>query len=230
MTRTLTVAEMTLREAARRRGVLALLLVLPLTLYVTRRTDHTGQAVRMLFMGLGCTVGTTALFSSIGSRANEPRLRLSGYRTHHLYLGRMTALWLVGLVLAVPLFGLVAIDQPAVRPGATMLGMLLCIAVAAPLGLLAAAVVPRELEGTLLLMVAVTLQMTVNPYSSGARLMPFWSSRELVTYAVDHTDVGALGRGLAHGVAYTAVLVIVVALISTRRLRTRPHLRFASSR
>jgi hypothetical protein len=223
-----TVAEMTLREMLRRRAVLALLLALPLGFYLIRRGDHTGQSIRSLFLGLAWAVSTAALFSSTASRAIEPRLRLSGYRSHHLYLGRMAALLVLGLAIALPLLGLVALDpgHTPVRLAAVALAMLFCVTVATPFGLLVAALLPRELEGTLLLLVIVGLQMTIDPASAGARLTPFWSSREIGTYAIDFTDAGYLTRGLLHGAAFTATLAVLVAALSTIRLRTRGHLRF----
>jgi hypothetical protein len=224
-----TVSEMSLREILRRRGVLALLLALPLGFYFLRRGDHTGQSIRSLFLGLTWAVSTAALFASAASRAIEPRLRLSGYRSHHLYLGRMGAIVVLGILIALPLLVLVAVDQPGrVRLGAVAVAMLFCVTVAAPFGLLIAVVVARELEGTLVLLVFVGLQMTMDPASAFARLTPFWSSREIGTYAVDYTDGGYLTRGLLHGLAFTAILAVAVAVVSTIRLRTRGHMRFAS--
>jgi hypothetical protein len=224
-----TVAEMTLREMLRRRGVLALLLALPLAFYAIRRGDHTGQSIRSLFLGLAWAVSTAALFASASARATEARLRLSGYRSRHLYLGRLVALLALGVVLGALLLGMVAADpgHTPVRLPAVAVAMLFCVTVGAPFGLLIAAVMPRELEGTLLLLVMVGIQMTIDPGSAGARLTPFWSSRELGTYAIDHTDAGYLTRGVIHGLVVTALLVLVVAAVSTFRLRTRGHIRFA---
>ena len=52
MRRTVTVAEAALREMSRRRGVLALLMLLPLSFYALRRGDSTGQAIRSVVVGL----------------------------------------------------------------------------------------------------------------------------------------------------------------------------------
>jgi hypothetical protein len=100
----------------------------------------------------------------------------------------------------------------------------LTVVVAAPLGLLLSAVVPRELEGTLLLLVVVGLQMLVDPAKPSARLLPFWSGREIGTYAVDHTDTGYLVRGIVHGVAFAVGCCLLVAIVSGVRLRRRAHL------
>ena len=82
MNRLVTVAEMTLRELLRRRGVLLLLLLMPLTFYLIRRDAYLGQSVRSLLLGVGWAVSTAALFATTAARELEPRLRLAGYRPH----------------------------------------------------------------------------------------------------------------------------------------------------
>ncbi|KKK06994.1 hypothetical protein LQ51_04855 [Micromonospora sp. HK10] len=225
MHRLSTVAEMTLRELVRRRGVLLLLLLMPLAFYLIRRDAYIGQSVRALLLGIAWAVSTAALFTTGAARDLEPRLRLAGYRPHHLYLGRMLGLWVIGLVIAVPFFGLVAVDSDGLRYGGVAAAMLCAVAVAAPFGMLIGAVLPRELEGTLLLLTVVTVQMLLDPAEAGARLTPFWSCREIATWAVDHTDDSYLTRGVLHAVAVTALLVLAVAGAVSARLRRRRHVR-----
>ena len=228
MIRTGTVAEMTLRELGRRRRVLLLLLLLPLGFYLIRRDSYVGQSVRSLFLGLSWAVSTAALFTAAAGRSVEPRLRLAGYRSHELYLGRLAALWTMGVLLAAPFLGLVAVDAPDVRLGATALAMAFCVGVAAPFGLLIGVLLPRELEGTLLLLTAVALQMTIDPASAAAKLTPFWSSREIGTYAVDHTGADHLTRGVLHGTVVTLGLVVLVAVVVSARQRRRRHLTYSA--
>ncbi|MCO1595673.1 hypothetical protein M8C17_10895 [Micromonospora sp. RHAY321] len=225
MNRLLTVAEMTLRELLRRRGVLLLLLLMPLTFYLIRRDAYLGQSVRSLLLGVGWAVSTAALFATTAARELEPRLRLAGYRPHHLYLGRMLGLWTVGLVISVPFFLLPLVDGAELRYAGLAAAMLCSVGVAAPFGMLIGALLPRELEGTLLLLTVVTVQMLIDPAGSGAKLTPFWSSREIATWAVDHTDEGYLSRGALHGLAVTTLLVLGVAAVASVRLRRRRHLR-----
>ncbi|ANN15044.1 hypothetical protein SD37_04785 [Amycolatopsis orientalis] len=226
MKKVLTIAEMALRELLRRRAVLLILLLLPLVFYLSRSGDHLGQSIRFVCLGLGWALSTAALFAGSASRAMEPRLRLSGYRSHHLYLGRLSALWTVGTLLSAPYFVLILVDQHDVRYGPVALIMVLTVAVSAPFGLALSAVLPRELEGTLVLLAVVGLQMMADPSSLIARLLPFWSSREIGTYAIDHTDIGYLTRGSVHGVISMAVLLAAVAVASGFRLRRRSHLKF----
>jgi hypothetical protein len=226
MTKILTVAELALREILRRRSVLVILTLLPLAFYLSRRGDHLGQSIRFVCLGIGWALSTAALFAGSAARGIEPRLRLSGYRPHHLHLGRLVALWTVGVGLSVPYFALIRFDQHDVRYGAIALIMMLTVAVAAPFGLALSAVLPRELEGTLVLLTVVGLQMIMDPAGAASRLLPFWFSREIGTYAIDHTDGGYLARGLAHGIVLTLALTAVVAIASGIRLRQRSHLRF----
>ncbi|MGC4818710.1 hypothetical protein [Micromonospora sp. DT63] len=225
MNRLVTVAEMTLRELLRRRGVLLLLLLMPLTFYLIRRDAYLGQSVRSLLLGVGWAVSTAALFATTAARELEPRLRLAGYRPHHLYLGRMLGLWTVGLVISVPFFLLPMLDGADLRYGGLAAALLCSVGVAAPFGMLIGALLPRELEGTLLLLTVVTVQMLIDPAGSGAKLTPFWSSREIATWSVDHTDGGYLARGVVHGIVVTSLLALGVASVATVRLRRRRHLR-----
>jgi hypothetical protein len=225
MTKTCVVAEMALREMLRRRGVLVILLLLPLAFYLSRRGDHLGQSIRFVCLGLGWALSTAALFAGSAARAIEPRLRLSGYRSRQIVLGRLAALWTVGVLLSLPYFLLIRLDQPHVRYAAIALIMALTVAVAAPFGLALSAVLPRELEGTLALLVVVGLQMMMDPAGTASRVLPFWFSRELGTYAVDHTDSGYLDRGLVHGIVVAVLLTALVATASGIRLRQRTHIR-----
>jgi hypothetical protein len=228
MNKTLTVAEMALREIARRRTVLIIMAVLPLTFYLSRRSDHLGQSIRFVFLGLSWALSAAALFAGSAARAIEPRLRLSGYRTHHLYLGRLGALWTLGTALALPYLVLIRVDQHNVRYGAIALTMALLVLVAPPFGLLISAVLPRELEGTLVLLLVVGLQLMLDPGEPVAKVLPFWFTREIGTYAVDHTDGSFLARGILHATVTAGVLLALVAVVCGVRLRRRSHVRVLS--
>jgi hypothetical protein len=223
--KTLMIAETALREVARRRSVLMILLLLPLAFYLSRRGSHLGESIRFVCLGLGWAQSTAALFTGGAARPMEPRLRLSGYRSHHLFLGRILALWAIGTAMTAPYFLLILLDQHNVRYGAIAVSMALTVVVSAPFGLALSAIVPKELEGTLLLLVVVGLQMMMDPDGSAAHFLPFWFDREIATYAVDHTDGGYLARGLLDGVIVAAVLIALVAATSGIRLRRRRHMR-----
>ncbi|MFG2037158.1 hypothetical protein [Dactylosporangium sp. NPDC048998] len=229
MRRTLIVAEMVARDLLRRRAALALLALVPLAFYLARHDDKVGQSIRFASLGLAFAVCTLALFSSTAAKGAEPRLRIGGYRPWQLYTGRLTALLGIGLALGAVYWGIIVADQELRRPAAVALMLAMTVVVAAPLGLLIGALVPRDLEGALLLITLIGLQFLMDPAKSSARLLPLWSNRELGTYAVDVTDAGYLQRGLVHGAGCALLLVGLTAALTSLRLRRRRHMRLSSA-
>ncbi|GIF18365.1 hypothetical protein BJ973_008674 [Actinoplanes tereljensis] len=193
----LVVAALSAREVSRRRTALLLVITLPLWFYLVRR-DQTGQSVRMLTLGIGWAVSTLTLFVVNASRGVDPRLRLSGASTAAVIGGRLLAMTGGGVILALGYWVLTALDQDLDRPAAVALIMVLAAVLAAPLGGLVAALLPRELEGALALLSICAVQMLADPAGLVAKLMPFWSAREIGTYAIDATAPDYLWRGLAH--------------------------------
>jgi hypothetical protein len=214
---TLVVAALSAREVARRRAAVALVVTLPLWFYLARR-DLTGQSVRMLTLGIGWSISTLTLFVVNGARGLDPRLRLTGASVAGIVGGRLLAMTGLGTALALGYWLLVAVDQDLTRPWAIGLMMLLTALVAAPLGSLLAALLPRELEGALALFSMVAVQMLAHPDGTVARLMPFWSARELGTYAVDGAGDGYLWRALAHAALVWTLCTAGSLLLSGRRL------------
>jgi hypothetical protein len=229
MRRTLIVAEMVARDLVRRRAALALLALVPLAFYLARHDEKVGQSIRFASLGLAFAVSALGLFSGTAAKGSEPRLRLSGYRPLQLYAGRLLALVGIGLGLGAAYWAIIALDQDLRRPGAVALMLGVTVFVAAPLGLLIGAVVPRDLEGALLLISMIGLQFLMDPAKGSARLLPLWSNRELGTYAVDLTDGGYLRRGLLHGAGCTLLLVGLTAALTVLRLRRRRHMLSAAA-
>jgi hypothetical protein len=212
------VTRMCIREVARRRGVLLLLVLLPLAFYLVRR-DQQGQSIRMLALGLGWAVSTLALFSSTAARSVDHRLRVTGYRTRQLLLGRLLAITACGLVLATAYGTLIALDQDVNRLWAVEVLLVTTVMIAAPLGAVVASFVPGELEGALALLTVLATQMLADPAGAIAKALPFWSTREIGTYAIDAAGTDYLTGGLAHFLAIWALLTTGAIAISAVRLR-----------
>lgn len=212
------IAEMALRELTRRRTVLVLLVLLPLGFYLGRR-DATGQSVRFLVLGLGWAVSTLSLFSTLGARDLDRRLRLCGGKARDLAMGRGLAVVGVGVVLAGLYAVLVAVDQDVRWYPGVLINLALAVLIGAPLGALLGTVLPRELEGTLALLVILAVQFLADPETVLAKLLPFWSLREISTYAIDDVDPGYLERGLWHGLVVVVVLWLAAGLASALRVR-----------
>ncbi|MEV6346297.1 hypothetical protein [Actinoplanes sp. NPDC051851] len=214
----LVVAGLSAREVGRRRTAVLLVIALPLWFYLVRR-DATGQSIRMLALGIGWAVSTLTLFVINASRGIDPRLRLAGASVPTLIGGRLTALSGAGLALALGYWSLVGADQEVLRPWAVGLLMALTALIAAPFGSLIGALLPRELEGALALLSVCAVQMLADPAGTTARFLPFWSAREIGTYAIDGGPASMLGHGLLHAAAVWLLCTAGTLAIFARRLR-----------
>jgi hypothetical protein len=214
----LVVAGLSAREVSRRRAAVLLVIALPLWFYLVRR-DQTGQSIRMLSLGIGWAISTLTLFVVNASRGVDPRLRLSGASVIGLVGGRLLAMSGTGVALALGYWALVSVDQSVPHPLATGLIMIVAALVAAPFGSLVGALLPRELEGALALLSVCAVQMLADPAGLAAKLMPFWSVREIGTYAVDATDTGYLWRGLVHFAVVWLLCTIGTVAVFAHRLR-----------
>jgi hypothetical protein len=208
------VAEMTLRGLARRRGTLALLVALPLLFYVARHS-LAGQSVRFLAIGLAWAISTLALFAALAARDTEPRLRVGGWSWRALLAGRVAGLLAIALALAVAYFALVAADRQVDRVLAVGVMLVVTAATAVAAGTALGAVARREQDGALLLFIVAGLQFIADPPTLLAHLLPYWSTRELGTWAIDGTV--APGPALAHAAATIALCAAITVAWTPRR-------------
>ncbi|MGY1807381.1 hypothetical protein ACI8AF_08415 [Blastococcus sp. SYSU D00669] len=225
MRRVRVVARSTVVELLRRRAVVALLFLVPLAFYLARH-DLVGQSIRLATVGLAWALSTLAAFAGLAGQAVDPRLRLSGYRTGELLVGRVLGLWCIAAPLIAVYSAVILVDQGGLArwPG-VIGGLLLTALVAVPFGLLVAALLRRPLESAMLLLIVSGLQLILDPFGTAARFVPFWSVRELGTWTVDGTDGGYVRRALLHAAAVVVLLTVGTVLARARALRRRPHLR-----
>ena len=93
--RTLIVAELQGRQLLRRRLALAILVALPVALYLAMLSQSKENAIEFGALGMSWSVACAALFAVLAAREAEPRLVLIGFRPAELMLGRF--LLLLGL-------------------------------------------------------------------------------------------------------------------------------------
>ena len=208
---------MTLRGLLRRRTSLALLVALPLAFYLARQ-QQVGQSIRFLALGLAWAVSTAAFFAAAAARDVERRLTLSGWSWWSLVAGRIGALLALGATLSGGYLLLVAVDQPVRDLGGVGIDLATTTVLAVLVGSFLGVVARRELEGALGLFIVSGLQFTADPPSTLARVLPFWSTRELGTYAIDGPSFGSLSDGLLHAAATALVLLLAVTVLSRRAL------------
>lgn len=202
----------------RRRLTLIVLLALPLALYIVSH-DAAGRSVRAITFGLSWALGTVAFFAASTAREIEPRLALAGWQPRALLAARVAGQALFGLGLAAVLWSVVAVDQPVRSLTALALTFAVTALVAVAFGTAIGAIVTGELEGVLVLFFFAGLQAVVNPFDSYTRLLPFWSSRELGTWAIDGASAGSLSSGIVHALAVLAVCSAATFAVGTTRLR-----------
>jgi uncharacterized membrane protein len=213
------VSEMTVRALLRRRTAVAILVAMPLAFYLSRRSA-TGQSVRSLIFGISWAMSTVAFFAAVAAQEVEPRLRLAGWGRAVLVGGRLLGLLTVGGAIGTAFFLLVALDRDVHSLGVVALDFAVTALTAVAFGTALGAVVQRELEGALVIFFVAGLQATVNPYDAVAKLLPFWSSRELGTVAVDGPAHASLTAALLHA-SVVVVLCVVVVVLAGRETAAR---------
>lgn len=215
---TLVVARLSALEVSRRRAALLLVITLPFWFYLVRR-DLSGQSTRALTLGIGWAISTLTLFVVNASRGVDPRLRLTGASVTGIIAGRLLAMTGAGMVLALGYWTMVAVDQDLPHLWAAGVMMLVSALVAAPVGSLIGAILPRELDGALALLSISSVQMLADPSGLIAKLMPFWSAREVGNYAVDGGSIDLVWRGLTHAGVTWLICVLGTLAVFHWRLR-----------
>jgi hypothetical protein len=218
---TIAIAKATLRETSRRRTALALLVALPLAFYLARR-DIPFSAVVVLALGLGWAVSTLSLFSTVNALELDGRLRIAGFTTRAILIGRLCAVMLVGLVLASGYLVLVIVDQDVARLGGVVLMLVCAIVVGAPLGMAIGLLLRRELEGALALLIVLATQFMTNPEKLLAKFLPLWSVRGVADWTMELGGTDFLRDGLLHAAATLVILLLVIGFASAVRLRIYP--------
>ena len=214
-----TVAQVSLRELARRRVALIFVFVLPLVFYLSR-IDVSWQAIRFLSIGVGWAIATLSLFSHVASRDLDRRLTVLGASPSALFWGRQLALVGVGVVVAGAYFAVVVLSQDDLaRLHGVGLLLLTTVAIGVPLGTLVGLVVGRELEGALALLAVMAVQLLVDPADAPTKAMPLWSTRELSSYAIEAGGGDALVTGMLHFFVTAAACFTVAWAASLLRVR-----------
>jgi hypothetical protein len=233
-----TVAGMHARDLGRRRLALAIVVSLPLVFYFSSElqpdpamdrllTENPGEraaaemwVVATGAIGAGWAIAVAALFVMIGSRRADQSLLLAGYRPAELMVGRvLTVLGLSAVV--TPLFAGVMLSQRALDVGSLAGAIALCAVVAVSTGVLAAALVPQEMEGVLLIIGVLGIQMTGNPQT----WMPLWGTGELIGRSVGMADAASTGAAVVHSLIYAGVLLVIGIAVWVRRVGLRPPAR-----
>lgn len=215
-------AEMHGRDLMRRHIALALLVALPLSFYLTSAGSEHG-AVSAGGVSMAFAVGGATLFSTLSSIEVDQRLVLGGYRPIELLIGRLAFLGPLGLAIAAAFSGLMAGVSHPQRPWLVVVGVAVVALVSVPFGLAVGAMVPRELEGTLVLIGVVGIQLATRTDAAVAKALPFYGARRLIEAGVD--GHGAVLLPLLLAAAYAIGLLVVARVFIGPRLAVERHRR-----
>jgi hypothetical protein len=224
MSRIVVPAQMSGRELARRRVALGLLTVLPLAFYGAS-AHHSDHAVITGGIAMAFSIAGASIFAALTARPVDQRLVLAGYRPHQLLLGRLVLLELFGLAVAGAFSAVMALGTRPSDPWALVAGVVLVAVTSVPFGLAVGALVPHELEGVLILIGVVGIQLTLESTDAIAKLLPFWGAQRLIQHSIDPTV--PIAAAIPIDLLYALALLAVGAHIAGRRA---PHVGEAPER
>jgi hypothetical protein len=220
LARVLIMAEMHGRDLLRRHVAIGLLVALPFSFYLAS-SDSGPAAAASGGVALAFAVSGAALFSVLSSRSADQRLILSGYRPFEMLLGRLLFLGPLALVIAgVFSLTMAPLSSPA-RPWVLVLGVAVVALQSVPFGLAIGSAVPRELEGTLVLIGVVGIQLATRLDSVASKLLPFYGPRELLEASLSHH--APIGKPLFQTFFYGVALLIAARLFVSRRVNIVRH-------
>jgi len=166
-------------------------------------------------------VSGATLFSIMSARAVDQRLVLGGYRPVELLLGRVAFLGPLALAIAGGFTALMAAMSHPERIWVVGLGLAAVALQSVPFGLAVRAAVPRELEGTLVLIGVIGVQLASDSRTAAAKALPFFGPKQLIQAGL--AEKGALLTPALQTAAYALALMIVARVLIARKVFVRKH-------
>lgn len=178
--------------------------------------------VDTMLMGVGWALAASALFSVIGSGARDRRLVLSGYRAWEILIARFLILMLIAVPVSLLPVGIIgifsAISPPAL--GLVWLGSFLAAGIGTGIGLIIGSILPRQLEGTILLIGIIGVEISI-PLSVGLRhYLPLFGPQALFL-AGRFTEEPIILVHVLRSFGWMAGLSAVAIVLWTWRVRLR---------
>jgi hypothetical protein len=208
-------ARMTGRELLRRHVAMGLLTGLPLAFYGSSVSQGPHHAAVTGGIAMAFSVAGASIFAALTARPMDQRLVLAGYHPYELLLGRLLFLELFGLVVAAVFSVIMVLGTGPAHPVLLGVGVELVAVTSVPFGLAVGALAPRELEGVLILIGVVGIQLTLSSTQTIAKLLPFWGPQRMIGHSVGVSVATGLAPVVA--VLYACALLAVAAYITHAR-------------
>jgi hypothetical protein len=205
---------MTGRDLARRGFALGLLTALPLAFYGAS-ADRGHSALTTGGVAMAFSIAGASIFVALTARPVDQRLVLAGYRPYELLLGRLLLLELFGIAVAAIFSIVMVFGSTPPHPWLLAAGVGLVAFTSVPFGLAVGALAPHELEGVLVLIGVVGIQLTLESTQTLAKILPFWGAQRLIQHSTETTV--PIGAAVPVSVAYAAALFIAAAYMMHRR-------------
>jgi hypothetical protein len=198
-------AAMTGRELLRRHLAMGLLTGLPLAFYGSSISQGAHHAAVTGGIAMAFSVAGASIFAALTARPVDQRLVLAGYHPYELLLGRLLFLELFGVAVSTLFSVVMVLGTNPVHPVQLGVGVELVALTSVPFGLAVGALVPHELEGVLILIGVVGVQLTLDSTQTLAEFLPFWGPQRLIGHAV--------GFSVSTGIAPLVALAYAAALL-----------------
>jgi len=220
LSRVVIVAEMQGRDLGRRRLALILLVALPLAFYGAL-AGHSSDAIIPGGVAMAFSMAGAAIFAVLSSRAVDQRLTLAGFRAGEILAGRLLFLEVLSLPLVAGSSVLMALVSHPPRPWTMGLAVEMVAVVGIPFGLAVGALLPRELEATLVLIGVVGIQLSLDVSQGLSKVLPFYGPMRLLDGSLGGDY--PMGAAVVMSVAYAAALLAASSYLVARRIRVRHH-------
>jgi hypothetical protein len=205
---------MTGRELARRGFALGLLTALPLAFYGA--STHSGSdAVITGGVAMAFSIAGASIFVALTARPVDQRLALAGYRPYELLLGRLLLLEVFGIAVSAVFSVVMVFGTSPPHPWLLAAGVGLVALTSVPFGLAVGELAPHELEGVLILIGIVGVQLTLQSTQTLAMVLPFWGAQRLLQHSIEGSV--AIGAAVPVNLAYAAALFLAATYIMHRR-------------
>ena len=174
------------------------------------------------FMGVGWGLSAAALFSIIGSGARDRRLVLAGFRPWELLIARFAILLVIAVPISLMPVALLAgfADTSPINMWLVWLGSMFTAIVAIGVGLIVGSLLPRQLEGTILLIGLVGVELSISMTLEFRHYLPFFGPQALFTAGRFAADAVVMEHVL-RSIGWTLGLTAVAVVLWTRHVRIR---------
>lgn len=173
-----------------------------------------------LLRGVAWALGAAALFSVVGSGSRDRRLVLAGFRSWEIMLARFLILLFIAIpVSLIPVMIIAGFStMPPPNIGLVWLGIFFTASVGAAIGLIVGSLLPRPLEGILLLLVIFSVEFSIPSSVSLRHYLPLYGPQAIFLAGRFSSEPSILIHVL-RSLAWAAGLSALAILLWTWRVR-----------